>query len=203
MSPPQVPPRRPADNPFASHRVEGLPYRHRGSSLPDLERRLTALGGRAAVVGPKGSGKTTLTWELATRFDGDAVRVAIPAACPHPWQVVRSQLPRPVSGGHAVFVDGAEQLGPFGWRRLLHATRYAAGLVVTLHRAGRQPTLTECRTDPALLLELVRELAPDDAPRFEPHLEELFGRHRGNIRLCFRELYDLFAGRKRDASFEF
>jgi hypothetical protein len=203
VSPPQVPPRRPADNPFASHRVEALPYRHRGSSLADLERRLTALGGRAAVVGPKGSGKTTLTGELATRCNGNAVHVAIPAACPHPWRVVREQLPRRLSRGRAVFVDGAEQLGPVGWRRLLLATRHATSLVVTLHLPGRLPTLTECRTDPALLRELVRELAPDDAPLIEPHLDELHRRHRGNLRECFRELYDLFAGRARDASFEF
>lgn len=203
MSALRVTPRRPADNPFASHRVEGLPYRYRGSSLPALERRLTALGGRAAVVGPKGSGKTTLTDELAGRCNGKAVRVAIPAACPNPWRAARSQLPRRVSSGHAVFVDGAEQLGPAGWRRLLHATRTAAGLVVTLHLPGRLPTLAVCRTDPALLRELVRELTPDDAPLLEPHLDELFHRHEGNLRECFRELYDLFAGRTRDASFKF
>lgn len=188
-------PRRPADNPFASHRVEGLPFRHRGSSGPELEERLMGLGGRAAVVGPKGSGKTTLTGELATHFDGHAVRVAIPAACPQPWRVVRSQLPRTVGGAHAVFVDGAEQLGPVGWRRLLHATRNATVLVVTLHEAGRLPTLTECRTDAELLRELVRILAPDQATALDPLLPGLFERHDGNIRECFRALYDLFAGR--------
>lgn len=203
MSAPQVAPRRPADNPFASHRVEALPYRYCGSSPRVLEERLADMGGRAAVVGPKGSGKTTLTGELAARFNGNAVRVAIPAACPQPWRVVRSQLPRRVTAAHAVFVDGAEQLGPVGWRRLLRTTRTAARLVVSLHRPGRLPTLTACRTDPSLLLELVRELAPDDAPLLEPHLDELYRRHRGNIRLCFRELYDLFAGRRRSASFEF
>jgi hypothetical protein len=188
-------PLRPAENPFASHRVEGLSYRHRGSSRPDLEERLMVLGGRAAVVGPKGTGKTTLTGELATRFDRDAVRVAIPAACPQPWQAVRSQLPRTVGGRHAVFVDGAEQLGPVGWRRLLHATRNATCLVVTLHEAGRLPTLTECRTDAELLRELVQILAPDQAKALDPLLPGLFECHDGNIRECFRELYDLFAGR--------
>ena len=197
MSAPQVTPRRPADNPFASHRVEALPYRYRGSSLRELEERLRALGGRAAVVGPKGSGKTTLTGELARRFNGNVVRVAIPGSCPHPWQVVRSQLPRRVGRRHAVFVDGAEQLSPFGWRRLLQSTGNAARLVVTLHRPGRLPTLAECWTDPTLLRELVRELAPEHARTLEPHLDELYRRHRGNIRDCFRELYDLFAGRKQ------
>ena len=191
-----VAPRRPADNPFASHRVDGLPYRHRGPSPADLEHRLRALGGRAAVVGPKGSGKTTLVQQLSTRVDGRSVSVTIPASCRHAWRAVRSQMPRFVTREHAVTIDGAEQLGPLGWRRLLSATRKARSLLVTLHASGNLPTLIECRTDPALLRDLVRELAPNEADILEPHLDGLFHRHQGNIRECFGELYDLFAGRR-------
>jgi len=183
--------RRPADNPFAGRRIESLAYRSADFSLRRLEDRLNSLGRRCAVVGPKGSGKTTLLEAIASRLDPPVAMVRIPGSSRNPWRTVRDQLPRPVTGGHAILVDGCEQLGAIGWRRLLHETRRADALIVTLHNPGRLPTLVECRTDPRLLRDLVEDLAPD----LEADLDDLFHRHEGNLRLCFRELYDLFAGR--------
>jgi energy-coupling factor transporter ATP-binding protein EcfA2 len=187
--------RRPADNPFASHRVEGLAYRYDEPGLAAICRRLEAIGGRGAIVGPKGSGKTTLLEELASAVPGEAVHMRIGGGCRHPWRTARAQLPARVAPDHAVLVDGAEQLGPLGWRLLLRATRPARIFIATLHKPGLLPTLIECRTDHALLGELVSELAPEDAPSLAPGLGELFQRHQGNIRSCLRELYDVYAGR--------
>ena len=192
--------RRPADNPFASHRIEGLAFRHDGTTLQDLGHTLEELGGRVAIVGPEGSGKTTLLEEIAGNLGPPRTMVRIPGSCPRPWRTVRTQLPRPVTPRHAVLVDGSEQLGAVGWRRLLHRARRARCLIVTLHRPGRLPTLIECSTDASLLRDLVEELAPTDAANLESGLEDLYRRHGGNIRLCLRELYDVYAGRK---SFEF
>jgi energy-coupling factor transporter ATP-binding protein EcfA2 len=187
--------RRPADNPFASHRVEGLPYRQNGFSPKDLVPRLIELRGRAAIVGPHGSGKTTLLEELAHILPADSVMVRLPGSCRHPWRTTRAQLPNPVTASHAVLIDGAEQLGRYGWRRLVSATRQAGFLVATLHRPGTLPTLIECRPDPHLLSELTSELAPADAAALEPILDQIFQHHEGDIRLCLRELYDVYAGR--------
>jgi len=186
---------RPADNPFASHRVEGLAFRFNGLGLSGLRQRLEEMGGRSAIVGPKGSGKTTLLEGLATTLPGEPVKVRIEGGCRHPWRTVRAQLPRPVTPNNLILVDGAEQLGPIGWRLLLRATRPARSFVATLHRPRRLPTLIECRPDHDLLCDLVEELTPVDAPALIPGLEELFRRHGGNIRSCLRELYDVYAGR--------
>jgi len=186
---------RPADNPFASHRVEGLAYRFIGFGLTALRQRLEEMGGRSAIVGPKSSGKTTLLDELASTLPGDLVQLRIQGGCRHPWHSARDQLPKPVNPNHLVLVDGAEQLGPLGWRLLLRATRHARGFIATLHRPGGLPTLIECRTDHSLLFDLVEELVPADASTLEPELEGLFHRHGGNIRSCLRELYDVYAGR--------
>ena len=186
---------RPADNPFASHRIEGLSFRHGGSTLLDLGQRLQELGGRVAIVGPKGSGKTTLLEELASALPGEPVQARIPGSCSDPWRTVRTQLPQPVTHRHAVLVDGSEQLGAVGWRRLLHATRRARYLIVTFHRPGRLPTLIECRTDAGLLRDLVSELVPRECNEIEFSLDGLFHRNNGNLRLCLRELYDVYAGR--------
>jgi hypothetical protein len=186
---------RPADNPFASHRIEGLAYRFDGPGLDNLCRRLEDLGGWAAIVGRQGSGKTTLMEELASALPGEIVWVWLRGGCRRPWHQARAQLPKPVTADHTVLIDGAEQLGPLGWRRFVFATRDAGRLVTTLHRPGVLPTLIECRTDRALLRDLVSELAPVEATQLDSDLDDLFRRHNGNIRLCLRDLYDTFAGR--------
>jgi hypothetical protein len=186
---------RPADNPFASHRIERLVYRADGTSLVGLFERLEEIGGRGVIVGPKGSGKSTLLEELASALPGKQVVVQLDGSCPRPWQQTKHRLPTPVTARHTVFIDGGERLGVVAWKRLLRTTRAAAYLVATMHRPGRLPTLIECRPDLAVLSDLVSELAPTEAQALEPHLGQLFHRHGGNIRSCLRELYDVYAGR--------
>lgn len=188
-----LPAYRPADNPFASHRVESLTYRCRQVEVAELAGRIPELGGRAAIVGGEGCGKTTLLNELAAVLPGDSVDVCIPGGCRRPWPTARDQLPRPVQPSHVILVDGAEQLGRLGWHLLLRAARPARCLVATLHTPGRLPTLIECRTDRRLLRDLFSELTPSDPLAFG--LDDLYRRHGGDLRLCFRELYDAFAGR--------
>lgn len=190
---------RPADNPFASHRVDALPYRGPAISWHDLEHRIDALGGRAAIVGPKGSGKTTLLEAFAHHLQQPAVVVHLPGSDPRPHRTAIRQLPDPVTSDHTILIDSAEQLGPLAWRHLLTRTRRARRLVATFHRPGRLPTLIECTTDPDLLRKLVRELAPDESATLDPTIEGLFNRHRGNIRSCLRDLYDVYAGRSLPA----
>ena len=184
---------RPADNPFAGHRVDSLTYRFHGSGVDDLLDALTRYRGRGAVIGPHGSGKTTLLDTLAPRLGGGVVRVRLASGTDRPIDHVLHGLPTAVGPAHTVLLDGAEQLGPWAWRRFRRATEAAGTLVVTSHRPGRLATIHECRTSPALLAEQVRELDPATADTVD--LGDLFHRHRGNLRLCFRELYDLHAGR--------
>lgn len=188
-------PQRPADNPFASHRIEGLRYRANHLDLAALCRRLEQIGGRAAIVGHKGTGKTTLLDALADALPDDPILVRIRGDCANPWRTVRARLPKAVVADHVVLIDGAERLGPVAWLRLLRHMRLARFVIVTSHRPGRLPTLIECQTDLDLLRDLVHELAPADAQILTPVLEEIFHRHRGNIRSCLRELYDVYAGR--------
>ena len=191
---------RPADNPFASHRVKMNVYWDYDVDAEHLLRRLDQLGGRGAIVGPKGSGKTTLLEDLSFDIDGRVKWVRIPGSDPHPLKTALEQLDRSVTPSDRVLIDGSEQLGTIGWQRFLLATLRAGSLVATLHRPGRLPTLFECTPSPEVLSNLVHSLDPDDAVILEPHLPDLFRRHGGNIRLCFRELYDAYAGRTEENS---
>lgn len=178
---------RPADNPFASHRLEAIRFRAPGFSLPGLLARLRSGSGRGAIVGPKGSGKTTLLLELAEALDAEGGRVVL--LRPNAGEPASAPVAAP---GDALLVDGAGRLGPFSWPRLLARARRASLLVVTSHRRTPLPTLVRCAPTPALAEELALELSGD--PDFRPHARVAFALRGGNVREALRDLYDL-AGR--------
>jgi hypothetical protein len=184
-------PKRPDQNPFRSERIDGLEFVPQDATWDELLARLEALGRRAAIVGPEGSGKTTLIERLAGAVPGGAI-VRLRGGEADPYRAAIRQLST-TSG--TVFLDGAEQLGTVAWWRFERRVRRAPGLIVTTHLPGRLPTLVECTTSPTLLRHLVARLAPDDSQTLDPILDDLFELHQGDIRSCFRSLYDLYAGR--------
>ena len=194
------------DNPFATEKVLAAirytdPAGDPGTGLEAaaaLVARCEAIGGRAAIVGPHGSGKTTLLEDLASvlarrglrvvalRLDADRRRL------PRTWRRTARQL----TAVDVVCLDGAEQLGPLPWLRFRWQARRAGCVLVTTHRPGRLPTLVTCATNAGLLDRITRRLAPHRLPGAPP-AEDLFARHRGNLRDALRELYDVYASRGR------
>lgn len=188
---------RARDNPFAVQRTGALAYRLAGVGWDELLRRFERLGRRAALVGPEGRGKTTLLEALAGR---------LAAAGWRPRLVVLRRGERGLPAAARAFlagacpcdlllVDGAQELSRLAWAALRRASRAAGGLLVTSHRPGLLPTLHTCETSPALLAELLAELAPGrrgglpPAPEL-PSAEELFARHGGDLRAALFEAYD-------------
>ena len=86
----------------------------------------------------------------------------------------------------------AAELHFLAWRTFLWRTAGVKGVVATLHRPARLPTLVECRTDPALLARIIAELCPEDAGDIGV-IHQLYEKHQGNIRLALREMYDRHA----------
>lgn len=188
---PAVP--RPAENPFSSGCIDSLAYRFRDGGIDFILKRLGRNRERGVIFGPHGSGKTTLLEELADRLEGEITWVRLNSDHANPGEEAHRYLPEVVDQRHVILIDGAEQLGRWSWGRLHRRIRHAGTIIITSHHKGRLPTLCECTTSPELLKELVSELAPGLHGTVD--LNAVFHRHAGNLRLCFRELYDICAGR--------
>jgi hypothetical protein len=176
--------RRARDNPFAVHRVLRERYRLGDAEWSWLFARLHALGGRGAIVGPHGSGKTTLIEDLAERLQALRWRIHLLR-----FSTDDRRLPDLARWGREDFVlcDGAEQLSFIDWRRLRVRTARAGGFVITTHSRGRLPVLHRCETSAELLGELAASLA---APVSMGESQQLYERHGGDLRAAIRELYD-------------
>ena len=187
---------RARDNPFAADRVERIRYRFAGASLDELLTRLEEMNCRGAIVGPEGSGKTTLLEDLHEILERRGRRTRflfVNDASPLPEAECRRLLSE-LTPQELVLLDGADAIRRSSWslfRR--HTVRHAAGLIVTSHRPGLLPTLIECSTTPTLLKEIVTDLTSRTRNVSPILLDDLHRRHRGNLRTCLRELYDLYA----------
>jgi hypothetical protein len=177
-------PLRPADNPFAVHRVLLERYRLSERDWTRLLDRLTALRHRAAIVGPSGSGKTTLLEDLAGRLSLAGHRTRLVR-----WDSSNRKLPElsAFNGPVMLLCDGAEQLRWLDWCRLRLYSARLGGLVITSHREGMLPTLHRCETSAAVLEDLCASLG---LRLTGSRCRALHERHRGNLRDALRELYD-------------
>ena len=189
-------------NPFATRYIASarlLPRDEQGGilNLASLVARLDALGGSGAIVGPHGTGKSTVLSHL-----GDFI-----AAGKRPVGRVRLRSRRDIptavrsvrdaSRGGLVCIDSWELLG-FASRAVVRglATARGVGLLVTSHGPAGLPTLVSCRGTRALLGALVGEL-PDHDQWFgttivAADLEAAIDAVNGDVRQALDRLYDRF-----------
>lgn len=178
-------------------RVERLArYRLDGETWEGRLARFRGLGWRAAIAGPHGSGKTTLLEDIAPRLAALGFRPRLLRLDAERQECSHAEL-RQMSADRGAFIllDGAEQMGWMAWRRFSRATLGAQGLLITVHRASRLPTLLTTRTSPELVEVLLADLGCE---RWRSEARELFARHGGNVREVLRGLYD-FAAEERSA----
>src|SRR5438067_315727 len=127
------------DNPFAAERVfERIRYHPVDLSWREILSRLESLNYRAAIVGPHGTGKTTLTEDLMPHLESLGFRCRLiwlnEGSRAIDWRELTELTPADI-----VLLDGAEQLSPTKWWLFRRRTRRAGGLVITTHLPGRLP----------------------------------------------------------------
>lgn len=189
---------RARDNPFRVDRQHALAFRFRETSADQLIEQFARLQWRGAIIGPHGSGKTTLQQLLAESLEQQGWRIhslRLPEMSAAERSVqVRSWL-ESAPPEALLILDGAEQISRRQWREVEAFSGSHRGLLITAHQAGLLPTLYECRSDELLLEDLVRELVGPTAVPSEESLQRLLEECDGNIRDCFRRLYEEWAAR--------
>lgn len=184
---------RAKDNPFAVDRWAGLGYIPKGESLEQLLERLAQLNYTAALVGPHGTGKTTLLEHAESQLRQKGIKTAklfINLETPLPWSEVKAAIGSMPPGG-VLFFDGACHLPRWRFGQLKRAARKQnIGLVITAHHEGLLPTWVQFHANPALLKTIVGRLLDHDNIYSDTYLSELLNHHRGNLRDCLWHLYD-------------
>jgi energy-coupling factor transporter ATP-binding protein EcfA2 len=187
-------------NPFSTghHRAGVMAYRfEEGGSAAALFDRFLAGGAEGALIGPEGTGKSTLLAALAREAERRTLRVqrlTVEHDGSHP------ALAAPAAGEHLLCLDEADRLS--WWR--LHALRRRCrhegiGLLVTAHRPLALPTLRRTSVSPALAVALAAQvLAQSPALPLLVRAEEagdLLRAQGGDLRRVFLALYDRFEER--------
>ena len=182
-------------NPFTVQLTTTLPFRFHVGNWNTQIQRLQHLDYRAAIVGPRGTGKSTCLRSLATKLDDVKVKSHL-LLLPHDKNRHDRLVDEAVQNGamgKILLVDGIERLRLRLKWKILRTKR----IVATAHR--RQflppyylPTWFNTTTCKDLLKHLLNDLGVSDGV-IQAKAYRLFESHRGNIREVLRELYDLKA----------
>lgn len=187
---------RPVDNPFRAECLQDISYIFQDGGMAAFFRRLHSVGERAAIVGARGTGKTTLLNSIDAAFaeNGRATcRIFVNEGNRHEVVGDIKSLLEKVRTDEVVLLDGAEQLSWWQWKRFLFYSRHAAGLLITCHHAGRLPCILQTTGSPELLDELVNMLTGREVRVTDVFSTVLYQKHEGNIREALRELYDIYS----------
>lgn len=187
----------PPTNPFSSQAVTpgAIPYIHdAGEDLEELVAKFQAAGYRGQIVGPHGSGKSTLLASLLPRLRELGHHVESIALhdgerrLPHDFATTKHEPPT------IVVIDGYEQLSWFARRRIhSRCRRYDWGLLAVVHESVGLPTLCAPRVSTELAAHIVKDLLQDrDFSVPAEDLEDLLGKHAGNLRDVLFDLYDRY-----------
>jgi len=163
-----------------------------GAVLALLERH-----GTVAIVGPHGTGKSTLLTALADRLVEHR----------RPVEVVRLRQRRDAlrvfgrlrgPADRTLLVDGWEQLGrPWTYLAAVLARLWGRRMVVTSHGPTGMAVAVRTTSPLPLLTAIVARLPAHRDLITGPDLAEAFARHRGNLRDALGDLYDRFEMRSR------
>lgn len=179
-----------SQNPFRTDAVAKLRYRIDTDSLDELALNATSLNAPACILGPEGTGKTTLledihrkvttmeqntAWIRLNRDSGIRERKAAVDKLLHP------------STGMLYFMDGGEVLSALDWWRIRRSGRTGLKLIATLHNSRGLDILHRTAPDWPLTKELVTSLHQD--ARLEEVARSAYRDSRGNVREVFRACY--------------
>lgn len=173
--------------------------------LASLLDRFAALGGRAVIAGPHGTGKSTLLNRLGEEAEARGQPTVICRLGSGPWRDAATAIATVLGAAASslVCLDSWERLGRFSrWATLLSARWSGCRLLVTSHRPAGLPVLVQHEPTVATLGAIVRQLP--EAERWlgavitNADLREAFARQGPNLREALFQLYDRFEERQHE-----
>jgi len=181
-------------NPLSIDRVSSLAFLFKTGEWTEHLEKLKKLNYRAAIVGIQGSGKTTLLRNLDKQLCNLEIKthlLFVPRSTENQSRLLNNALEKSRNGA-ILLIDGIERLGLLKRMSLLNKTRSAEGLIITSHLTCRLPTWIHCRTNPALMANVLTKLCLDHE-EVQTAGAIAFEKSAGNIRLALFDLYDQFA----------
>ena len=199
-----------ASNPFRSERLRPgvVPFLFGdGQSMDDVLEQLQRSHWRGEIVGPHGTGKSTLVQELLPLIasDGHPVVFGSFSGGRQQW----NELPAAAGASdraekkpqRVIVIDGFEQLSAFARWKCKWLTYWLGwGLVVTTHRSVGLPVLVRTNVSSQLAQEIARRIAGDDFGGLnQSDVESALAEHQGNMRDALFWLYDQIEARRGNA----
>ena len=150
---------------------------------------------RGAIIGPHGSGKSSLLEALRPALERLDRQIEFQQLHGGQRALDWSSLNSPQwTKRTLVIIDGYEQLSL--WKRLLLRARCrqrGAGLLVTAHQPVRLPTIFTTQPSLELALAIVQRLLPDSDDRITPvDVTEAYASKKADLREMLLSLYDVF-----------
>ena len=149
----------------------------------------------AQIVGPHGTGKTTLLNSFVPELKKLGFSVIVTSLHDKQrrfpkkfWTEIRNNLQKRT----ILVIDGYEQLGlPARIAAMYYRLRFGFGVLLTVHSPlWSVPVLHRTKADFAILKKLLPEGLKTEIS--DSRLETIFNTHSGNLRLVFLDLYDLY-----------
>jgi hypothetical protein len=194
-------------NPFSTRFVKpGALHFHfqPGDSLSSVLEILRQTNWVGEIVGPHGSGKSTLVSEISSCFPQEKQMAQfLVRTGDRQWKCF-SQIRKWIgeqSSGSLLIVDGMEQLNCFfRWMIIRGCRQKRLGFLATAHRSIGLPTIITTTTSVDVFRRLVSQLISESSICFSADtIVEVFLRHQPNIREALFEMYDLAETKLRNA----